>query len=375
MKQPIQNKALNVMLVMSMVWMGAGSYIPTAYAETSSTPVQENELVSTLSKLEIEGVKLDQSFSPSLNEYSATVGNELQTIKVLVESSKTASSININGQEVKSGTADIYSLQTGENMFIITLTDGSNSINTYTVKITREENANNLLQNIELSKGQLSPKFSSAVTDYNVDVPNSVAMTTIKPTPVETTSSIKVNGTLTGKDGADVDLPIGKSDIMILVTAENGEEKTYTLHVTRDKAAGDKAANPIQNNNKPAPSQQTAQPNNRPNSSQSTLPQQQNSQTIEKASKALLSSLSISKGTWDSTFTSEEFTYHVTVSNNTDEVTLNPIASYSSSEISIEGSTSKTIRLDNDKKTIISVVVTNGDDDRKTYVLVFDKES
>jgi hypothetical protein len=40
-----------------------------------------------------------------------------------------------------------------------------------------------------------------------------------------------------------------------------------------------------------------------------------------------------------------------------DEVTLNPTAKYSSSEILIEGSTSKTIKLDDDKKTIISVVV------------------
>jgi hypothetical protein len=95
---------------------------------------------------------------------------------------------------------------------------------------------------------------------------------------------------------------------------------------------------------------------------------------VEKTSTALLSSLLVSEGTWDSTFSSEEFTYHVTLSSDVDEVTLSPVAKYSSSEILIEGSTSKTIKLDADSKTIVSVVVKHNDD-RKTYVLVFDKES
>lgn len=382
MKQPKPNKALNVMLVISMVWMGVGSYIPSAYAETNTAPVQENQPETTLSKLEIEGIELNQKFAADLYEYAATVGNEIETMKLLVESTNPESSITINGQAVISGAAGTYSLQTGENKFIISVNNDSGIATTYTLTITREKNANNFLQNIELSKGELSPKFSSAVTDYKVKVPNEVPEVTIKPTAIGTTSTIKVDGSLVVKDGFSVTLPVGKTDIIITVTAENGVQKTYTIHVTRAKAIEDKAeednagedkvTTPNQNN-KPGFTQPSSIANNRTNSSQPTS-QLQGSVTPEKVSKALLSSLSVSEGTWDSTFTSEGFTYHVKMSSDVEEITLKPIAKYSSSEILIEGDTSKTIKLEDDKKTIISVVVTNDEDDRKTYVLVIDKE-
>jgi hypothetical protein len=384
MKEPIQSKALNVMLVISMVWMGVGTYIPTAYAETNTSPVQEDQQEGKLSKIEIEGIKLDQLFSADSKEYSATVKNEVPSIKLLVESSNPDSSITINGQTVISGVVGAYSLQTGENKFIISVDNGSNSTNTYTLTIMRAENDNNLLQSTILSKGQLSPNFSSTGIDYKVVVPNDVPVITIKPTSVETTSTIKVNETLVTKDGAAVELPVGESDIIIAVTAENGEKRIYTLHITRAAAEIKTNTNTNTNtnananansnqNNKPGLSQSTSQPNNRPNSTQPTS-QQASSLTVEKTSKALLSSLSVSEGSWDSTFTSDEFTYHVTVSSDMDEVTLNPIAKSSNSEILIEGSTKETIKLEDDSKTIISIIVTN-EDDRKTYVLVFDKES
>lgn len=372
MKQSVKIKGINAMLVISMIWMGSRSYLPTAYAETTSAPVQETEPVSMLSRIEIEGIELSQEFSGDLFEYSAAVENKVQTIKLLVEGSNTDSSITINGQAVLSGTARNYSLQTGVNIFHISVNDGSSTTNSYTLTITREESSNNLLKSIELSKGQLAPKFSSSVTEYNVAVPNSFPNITIKPTSVDPTSTIKVNGTPAEKAGVEVELPVGKSDILIEVTAKNSEKKNYTLHMTRAAAEKEKDDNPILDN-KPDSSQPTSPKNNRPSTSQPTTPQQSSS-TLEKTSTALLASLSVSEGSWDSTFTSEEFTYHLTVSSDVDTVTINPVATYSSSEILTEGSTSKTVKLDDDKKTTISIVVKNGDD-RKTYVLVFDKES
>jgi hypothetical protein len=371
------------MLVFSMVWLGSETYLPVASAETTTSPVQENPAASTLTKLEIEGIELSQKFSGDLFEYSAAVENKVQTIKLLVEGSNTDSSITINGQEVISGTASNYPLQTGVNIFQISVTDESSSAKVYTLTITREESSNNLLQNIELSQGNLSPEFSSSVTEYNATVPNGFPRITIKSTSVEPTSTIKVNGTTVVNERGQVELPVGKSDIIIEVTAKNGEKKTYSLHVTREAAENEKDKPNLDNqpdpaqpttpkDDKPSIAQPTTPKSNRPSTSQPTS-QQQSSLAAEKTSKALLTSLSVSEGTWDSTFTSEEFTYHVTVSGDVDAVNLNPVATYSSSEILIEGSsTSKTVKLDEDKITIISVVVKN-DDDRKTYVLVFNK--
>ncbi|CAH2713400.1 hypothetical protein BACCIP111895_00535 [Neobacillus rhizosphaerae] len=359
MKSKVQKKGMNVILTVSMLGMVSGSYIPTAYAESNTTAVQENLESNTLANLEIDEIKLDQTFTSEVKEYSATVGNDVPDIQLQVESSNPESSILINGQSVTSGTTGTYSLQTGKNTFLITVSDGSNTANTYILTITRKQNANNLLQNIKLSTGELSPIFSSTKTEYTVQVTNDADAIKITPTRIEKTATIKINNTLAKGEGVSVELPVGKSDIIIVVTAENGEEKTYTLHVIRAEGKDSKA--------------NISSQKNRTNSFQQTAVQQ-NSGTVQKTSKATLSSLTVSEGTWDSSFTPNEFTYHVAVSSDVKTVTINPTASYSASTIMIEGGTSKTIQLEDNNKTIISVVVTYDDGDHKTYVLVFDKK-
>ena len=124
MKQSMQNKALNVMLVISMVWMGGGRIYQQHMRKLIRLRVQEDQLENTLSKLEIEGIKLDQLFSSDLNEYSATVKNEVQTIKLLVKQQSRLIDYNkwAAGFKWSCGT---YSLQTGENKFLISVNDGS----------------------------------------------------------------------------------------------------------------------------------------------------------------------------------------------------------------------------------------------------------
>lgn len=354
----LPKRGLSLILIATMVGIGTVSYIPPAFAEDTAT-VQENPAANTLSKLEIAGGKLDKDFSAEINEYSATVENEIQSIYLLTESSNKDSIITINGQSITGGTASPFSLQTGKNKFLITVKDGNHSENTYTLTVTRKQNANNFLQTIKLSAGELSPLFSAAVTDYTVQVPNDTAAITVSPTALKKTATVEVNGLLVRAEGVTAKVPVGKSNILIVVTAENGVKKTYTIHVTRETVSSYQAANPS--------------PNKRNNSIQSAS-LKQTSGTVEKESKATLSSLTVSDGTWDSIFSKSEFTYHVAVSSNVKTITINPTANYSGSTFLMDGTSSKTIQLEDDGKTIISVAVSNGDDDRKTYVLVFDQE-
>lgn len=92
---------------------------------------------------------------------------------------------------------------------------------------------------------------------------------------------------------------------------------------------------------------------------------------MQKVSTATLSSLTVSEGTWDSNFTSNKYTYHISESGSVTSVTINPYTTYSSADYTIEGGTSKTIQL-TDNSTAIPILVTRGSD-QKTYVLVFDK--
>ncbi|MFF2450250.1 cadherin-like beta sandwich domain-containing protein [Neobacillus sp. NPDC058068] len=376
MKRKVQKKGINLLLAVSMLGMVSGSHISTAYAEGNPNVNQENPKTNTLANLEITGLKLDQPFSSDVKEYSATVENEVQSFKLLVEGSNPAASIIIKGQSITSGKEETFSLQTGKNTFLITVSDGSQTANTYTLTITRKQNGNNLLQNIKLSAGALSPAFSSEITDYSVQVTNDVNAIMITPASIDKTATIEVNGTIVKGAGVSVKLADGKADIVIAVTAENGDKRTYTIHVTKAAATSPEPNNSSQNNNSSKnnnflPNNNSSQ-NNRNNSSMPTG-LQQNSTTEQKTSKATLSSLTVSNGTWGSDFSKNKFTYHVAVSKDVKTITITPTASYNASTIMINGDSSKTIQLKDNQKTIIPIVVTYDDGDRKTYVLVFDR--
>jgi hypothetical protein len=361
----IPKKGLNVILIASIIGLGSGSYIPTAFAE-SETTVQADPTANTLSNIKIEGINLDKDFSADVKEYSTTVESGVQAISLLVESSNLNSVITINDQIITNGTASSYPLQTGENTFHINVNGGNQPETTYTLTVKRTQNANTLLQTINLSTGEFSPLFSSEQTEYTVEVTNDTTTITVTPVAIEKTATVAVNGMVAAKEGVLVEIPIGKSDIQLVVIAENGLKKTYILHVTRAEKNNTPPSNPGSH-------QLASNLADNGNGKFQPSSQQQITGTVQKVSKATLSSLTVSEGTWDSTFSMNEFTYHVAVASDVETMTITPIASYSGSTILIDGSTSKTIQLEDDSKTIISVVVTSGVDDRKTYILVFDK--
>lgn len=377
---------VKLVLVVSLVGFGSNTYLPTAYAtvnqKINTVTLKEDQNPNDLSKLEIKGIKLNQTFLPDVKEYSAMVENEVSTITVLSESENSQASITINGETFSNGIETPLSLQTGVNIFLITVSDNSHSSTTYTLTVTRKQSNNNLLQTINLSNGELSPKFDSNITSYSVKVENKVDTISLTPVAIDEKASIKVNDSLLKDGGISIRIPEGKSDITILVTAENGDQKTYTLQITREEKQEIKppvstgfSTNPISNNNgsenRNNPILNASGTNNRNTSLQQNA-NQQTDVTVQKISTATLSSLTVSEGTWDSSFLTNEFTYHLAVASDIDTVTINPVASYSGATFSIEGSSSGTVQLIG-KKTIISVVVTKGED-RKTYVLVFDRD-
>ncbi|MBT2654110.1 cadherin-like beta sandwich domain-containing protein [Bacillus sp. ISL-18] len=396
----IPKKGRNAVLIVSLLGLGTGYNLPaTVYAEGVT---QVTQTTNTLAKLEIEGVKLDKDFSAENNQYTAAVDNETDSIHLLVEGTNDNSIISINGKTITGGTFEQYSLQAGQNIFLVTVKDPiSNLTNTYTLMVTRKQNNQNQLKDIKLSTGKLSPAFSPTVTDYSVQLPNAASTITVLPTAAVNLAEIEVNGEEVTQKGVLVNVPVGKSDIRIVVTAENGAKLRYTIHVERQDTSTGNGTVPAQTGSNG--SAQTGSNGSRPNGSNSitkngsglstqtgsTFPtptartntnssqlastQQSTAGTAQKTTRAALSKLTVSEGTWDSSFTSSEYTYHVAVASDTKTVTINPTASYNSSEISIEGGTSKTIQLDDDNKTVISVVVTYNNTDRKTYVLVFDR--
>ena len=86
----------------------------------------------------------------------------------------------------------------------------------------------NSLSSLQVSPGSLYPSFSSDKTSYSVSVENSCERLTVSAYANDDNASVSVSGTY---------LSVGTNYIYVTVTAENGEQRTYTLRVTR--AAGE----------------------------------------------------------------------------------------------------------------------------------------
>ncbi|HEX7037557.1 MAG TPA: cadherin-like beta sandwich domain-containing protein [Pseudomonadales bacterium] len=91
------------------------------------------------------------------------------------------------------------------------------------------------LEDLQISAGELEPPFEPDVFEYTAEVPNDVTSLTVTATAEDSGSTIEVNGTPvdSGAAGPPIALAVGETTITIAVIAEDGDEETYTLRVTR----------------------------------------------------------------------------------------------------------------------------------------------
>ena len=122
-------------------------------------------------------------------------------------------------------------------VFTLRVTDGTDaSTGTVTITVTAPVlSADADLSSLTISEGTL-PTFAAATTSYAVDVDNDVPSVTLTPTTADTAASVTVDGaTVTSTEASNpIDLAPGVAkDIRVVVTAEDGTEKPYTIIVTR----------------------------------------------------------------------------------------------------------------------------------------------
>ena len=95
---------------------------------------------------------------------------------------------------------------------------------TFTVSgATQSSNAN--LQSLTISSGTLQPAFSSDITEYAVSVPYTVETITISAITEDANARTSFDNPPLGT---------GSNQRVILVTAQDGTQKTYTLNITRE---------------------------------------------------------------------------------------------------------------------------------------------
>lgn len=126
----------------------------------------------------------------------------------------------------KIGEKTTITLGTGEG------SDGENLMtspaSSVTISVVKPKNSNNNLKTLSINPGSIT--FNKSTTNYKVIVENSVEEVTISASAQESTS--RVSGT--GKKN----LEIYSNFFNVVVTAQNGAKKTYTIEVIRKDEDG-----------------------------------------------------------------------------------------------------------------------------------------
>jgi len=210
---------------------------PKTYTITVTRAKSSN---ADLSGLTLSSGVLSPSFSSGTLSYTTSVGNEVSGLTITPTVADSTATVKVDGTAVKSGTASgSVPLSVGPNTITVLVTVQDGTPKTYTITVTRAQSSIADLSGLALSSGALSPAFSSGTLSYTAIVGNEVSVLTITPTLADSTATVNVNGTavMSGKASGSVPLSVGANTITVLVTAEDGTPKTYTITVTRAKSS------------------------------------------------------------------------------------------------------------------------------------------
>ncbi len=207
------------------------------YTITATRAQSSND---NLAGLTLSSGTISPAFSQTTTAYNASVANNITTISVKAVLADTTASMTINGMTTASKTFSApITLNTGNNVIPVVITAQDGSSKTYNVTVTRAASTGDYLAGLTTSTGTLSPSFSPYTNAYSVSVSNLITSIQVKPTLVDTTGNITVNGTRVNNASYSQSIPLnpGANTITTVVTAQDGTStRTYTLTVNRAAA-------------------------------------------------------------------------------------------------------------------------------------------
>ncbi|WP_167434103.1 cadherin-like beta sandwich domain-containing protein [Paenibacillus silvae] len=321
--------------------MGSNTITVVVTAENGRTftytvTVARGNQDADLSGLSLSDGTLSPTFTAGTTSYTANVANSVSSLAITPTVSDSAATVTVNGLSVPSGTtSNPIGLNMGSNPITVVVTAENGATKTYTVTVARG-NQDADLSGLSLSSGTLSPTFTAGTTSYTANVANSVSSLAITPTVSDSAATVTVNGLSvpSGTTSNPIGLNMGSNSITVVVTAENGTTKTYTVTVTRGNQDAD------------------------------------------------LSGLSLSSGTLSPTFTAGTTSYTANVANSVSSLTITPTVNDSNAVVQVNGTpvasgmSSGAIDLHTGSNNLITVNVTANDGvTTKTYTVTVTRDA
>ena len=195
------------------------------FSGTITVPAAPESNDATLATLTVSAGTLSPAFDAGTTSYTVSVANSVSEITIGATAAHAAATI-------AAGATGAKNLNVGDNPFDIVVTAEDGTPKTYTIIVTRAAvpvpSSDATLATLTVSAGTLSPAFDAGTTSYTVNVGNNVSEITIGATANHAAATIAGTGSKS--------LSVGDNPFDIVVTAEDGTPKTYTIIVTRAAA-------------------------------------------------------------------------------------------------------------------------------------------
>ena len=117
------------------------------------------------------------------------------------------------------GRTPIYEFTNGNEMSV------SSSALTINIKPQPTASTNAILKSLKISSYEMSPKFDSGITEYDINVDSDTEELVISALPEDEKATISISGNEKFQEG--------KNNVIISVIAESGDGIKYTIHVNK----------------------------------------------------------------------------------------------------------------------------------------------
>ena len=202
---------------------------------------------NSLASLTVSPGTLTPTFDENLQGYTTSVANNVGSVTVTPALSDPAATMTVNGQPTLSGQGSTVTLNGGSQSTVITIavTAQNGTLKNYQITVSRGRSNNNNLSSLGISPGTLSPTFRAGTTGYTLNLPatlsSNVTSVRVTPTLQDTTARMTVNGaaaTSGQTQTTPLPAPGRETFINIVVVAEDGTPKTYSVNVVRAALGG-----------------------------------------------------------------------------------------------------------------------------------------
>lgn len=162
-------------------------------------------------------------------ESTTTPQKQTQEITVTVVEKSQNTTIENNSikdeNNIQQGNMQVKNSNTSKASQTVSIAKSSGSMQQETV--TYKGEADNYLTSLSVDNYELIPKYTKTNQTYFITVENNVTDITIKTNTSDSNATVKIYG--------NTDLKVGENKVLISVTAENGNVRTYRIYVTREE--------------------------------------------------------------------------------------------------------------------------------------------